>query len=148
MKLSPDQRGRLLGRFGGRCAYCGEVLGKNWQADHVEPLERVSKCEVVRSGRSVRYVYTPTGEMKYPERDHIGNLMPACVPCNNNKGTLTLAQWRKSLNHLPDVLQKNYSAWRHAHRFGLVLLGRPEIQFHFEIQPPTRIPRVSLLEST
>ena len=138
MKLSTEQRASLLGRFGGRCAYCGEVLGKKWQADHVEPVKR--------EGKWVAGKFVLSGEMEHPERDHIGNLMPACVPCNNNKGPLSLAAWRKSLNHLPDVLQKNYSAWRHAHRFGLVLLGRSEIQFHFETYIPPARQRVFLLE--
>lgn len=147
MKITTEQRSRLLGRFGGRCAYCGSTLGKKWQADHVEPVGRISNVSVVRTGRStVRYVYTPTGEMKHPERDTLANLMPACVPCNNNKGQLSLEQWRKHLERLPEVLEANYSAWRHAHRFGLVLHGRPSIQFHFETYTPPARPRVFLLE--
>lgn len=43
MSLSKKQRIVLRAKFGGRCAYCGEVLKeKGWHADHVEPVLRKS----------------------------------------------------------------------------------------------------------
>jgi 5-methylcytosine-specific restriction endonuclease McrA len=61
---------RLVNRFGGRCAYCGkqaEVL----HADHVVPLSR--------GGTS-----------------WIGNVLPACAPCNLSKGSKLLVEWRRT----------------------------------------------------
>lgn len=61
---------RLVSRYGGRCAYCGGV-GPLTQ-DHVIPLKR--------GGRHA-----------------IGNLLPACGPCNGSKGTRLLVEWRRHL---------------------------------------------------
>lgn len=61
---------RLVNRYGGRCAYCGEkaVL----QRDHVVPLA--------------------LGGTHGP-----GNITPACQPCNYSKGAVPLTVWRKRL---------------------------------------------------
>lgn len=59
---------RLVNRHGGRCAYCGlrpEVL----HMDHVVPL--------ARGGRHA-----------------IGNVLPACPPCNQTKASRLLVEWR------------------------------------------------------
>ena len=130
MTLTPKQREALKLKYGGRCAYCGSVLGAKWQADHLLPLRREGTWVRKKGGRG--FEYQSLGTMLHPERDTLDNLMPACIPCNNNKADLPLEQWRKSLEHLPEVLEKNYSAWRHANRFGLVLLGRVQVKFHFE----------------
>jgi 5-methylcytosine-specific restriction endonuclease McrA len=59
---------RLVRRHRGMCAYCG--LRPYEHFDHVIPL--------VRGGRH-----------------SIGNLMPACAPCNLSKGSRLLADWRQ-----------------------------------------------------
>ena len=59
--------GRLVARHNHRCAYCGER--RKLTQDHVIPL--------VRGGRHA-----------------IGNLLPACGPCNSSKGTKLLVEWR------------------------------------------------------
>lgn len=59
---------RLVNRHGGRCAYCGErpeVL----HMDHVVPL--------ARGGRHA-----------------IGNVLPACPPCNQTKAARFVVEWR------------------------------------------------------
>lgn len=58
---------RMQRRYGGLCAYCGEQPGDT--RDHVLPVTR---------GGS----------------DSIGNILPACAPCNSSKGTRLLAEWR------------------------------------------------------
>lgn len=58
---------RLCNRYGGRCAYCG-AAGPLHQ-DHVIPI--------VRGGRH-----------------SIGNLLPACKPCNSSKNDTLLIKWR------------------------------------------------------
>lgn len=56
----------LLEAYDGRCAYCGDEAT---QKDHVHPIARDGS-------------------------DDIGNIAPACGPCNMSKGVLTLDEWR------------------------------------------------------
>lgn len=124
--LNKAERERLYQRFRGRCAYCGDKLGKRWQADHVEP--------VGRQGKWIRGKWVQTGGMDHPERDCPENLTPACHLCNINKGNLPLEVWRGLLQRSTEVLHRNYSAYRHAKRFGLVVEAPPKVVFFFERQ--------------
>lgn len=128
MKLSKHQRETLRLKFGGRCAYCGEVLGDRWHADHIEAVER--KLEFVREGYSTRM--RATGEVHRPERDCIENLNPACAPCNIDKHAMSLEEWRKKLQRAVDVLTRNQPTYRHAKRFGLVQETGAQVVFFFE----------------
>lgn len=56
----------LLASYGGCCAYCGDPAT---QKDHVHPVAK---------GGS----------------DDIGNIAPACAPCNMSKGASTLDEWK------------------------------------------------------
>lgn len=58
---------RLIARYDGRCAYCGEVAPLT--RDHIVPLSRGG-------------------------RHSIGNLIPACRRCNGSKGARLLVEWR------------------------------------------------------
>lgn len=61
---------RAFARQGGRCAYCGTPASaeiRSW--DHVVPLSRGGT-------------------------DSIGNLLLACLPCNQQKHTKTVTEWR------------------------------------------------------
>lgn len=58
----------IVQRFEGRCAYCG-VQAAKLNKEHVIPL--------VRGGSH-----------------SIGNLVPACEPCNKSKGKKTVMEWR------------------------------------------------------
>jgi 5-methylcytosine-specific restriction endonuclease McrA len=129
MALSKKKREALKQKFGGKCAYCGEELGKRWQADHIEPVRRIHKWVRQASGRSRAVA---TGEMEYPENDHEDNLIPACCACNNHKHAATLEQWRAQLERLPGVCERNHSAFRHAVRFGLVIPNPQKVVFYFE----------------
>lgn len=60
---------KMFNRFSGRCAYCKESLGENYHIDHVMP---------VSLGGS----------------NGIGNLVPACPPCNVSKYNYLLSEWR------------------------------------------------------
>lgn len=60
---------RLLNRHGYRCAYCGERPTKI-HMDHVVPLMRGGKHQ-------------------------IGNVLPACAPCNLSKNARLLADWKR-----------------------------------------------------
>lgn len=124
MRLTKVERETLRGKFGGRCAYCGDTLGVRWHADHVEPVER--KLARV-DGRLIT-----TGELHRPERDTLKNLFPACAPCNIDKHTFTLENWRRKLQDACNVLARNQPTYRHALRFGLVQETGAVVTFHFE----------------
>lgn len=125
MKLTKSQREGVRLMFGGLCAYCGQPLGDRWHADHVEPVER--KLTHTPTGRVVA-----TGELHKPERDTLGNLMPACPPCNIDKHTLSIEGWRRKLEGACGVLARNQPTYRHAVRFGLVSETGVRVEFHFE----------------
>lgn len=59
---------RLAGRYRGCCAYCG-AKPKKLEIDHVMPVSRGG-------------------------RHSIGNVLPACPPCNRAKGAKFLVEWR------------------------------------------------------
>lgn len=59
---------RLIARFDNKCAYCECGLDGRFTIDHVVP--------VARGGRH-----------------SIGNLVPACLPCNSSKRDLLLFEW-------------------------------------------------------
>ena len=129
MKLTKKQRAEVFAMFGGHCAYCGHRLGEKWHADHVEPVVR--KLEFVRAeGRPTKM--RTTGEAWYPERDHIGNMMPACVPCNIRKGGEDVESFRRGMERSVDVARAATSAYRHALRFGLIQERAGPVVFHFE----------------
>jgi 5-methylcytosine-specific restriction endonuclease McrA len=129
MKLTKAQREQVRGMFGGRCAYCGLPLSEKWHADHVEPVVR--KLEFVREAGKPTTMRA-TGEVWWPERDHIGNIMPACVPCNIRKGGEDLESFRRGMERSIQVMRDNYSAYRHALRFGLVEEKPAKVVFYFE----------------
>jgi len=67
LQVTEKDWARLVARYGGLCAYCQE---RPWShRDHIIPLARGG-------------------------RHSIGNLLPACAPCNHSKGSKTLAEWR------------------------------------------------------
>ena len=125
MKLSKQQREQVRLRYGGRCAYCGEVLGARWCADHREPVRREMRWVPEVGLRR-------TGRVQRPEHDHIGNLMPSCAPCNNYKHDHDLETFRRNLQGACGVLSRNQPTYRHAIRFGLVQETQAPIVFFFE----------------
>mgnify|MGYP000031088234 CR=1 FL=1 len=58
---------RLVARHDGLCAYCG--INKTEHRDHVVPIARGGT-------------------------DSIGNILPACAPCNLSKGSSLLIEWK------------------------------------------------------
>lgn len=128
MKLTKIQRETLRGKFGGRCAYCGDPLADRWHADHFENVERKMKWAEADGRRRL----VCTGEVHRPERDTIANLMPACAPCNIDKHAMTLEDWRGKLQRAAEVLARNQPTYRHAVRFGLVQETGAPVVFYFE----------------
>ncbi|KWA84283.1 HNH endonuclease [Burkholderia ubonensis] len=125
MALTKAEREVVRAKFGGRCAYCGCLLEQRWHADHFEPVER--KLAFHREKGVVS-----TNELRHPERDTVANSMPACPPCNIDKSTFSLEQWRAKLQRSCEVLQRNQPTYRHALRFGLVVETQAPVTFYFE----------------
>ena len=125
MKLNKKQREALKMKFGGHCAYCGELLSDKWHADHIEAVKR----DIIHVGGGKLI----SGEMTRPHLDTIENMNPACVPCNTNKSSMTLKHWRSVLTHYRDVqLLRDSTHARHLHRFGLIEIKQEPVMFYFE----------------
>lgn len=125
MRLTKQEREVVRGKFGGRCAYCGCELGDRWHADHFEAVVRNMRWE---RGKG----FVPTGTLLRPQHDTIDNLMPACAPCNIDKGSNSLDWWRGKLQGAVGVLARNNPTFRHAMRFGLIEETNAPVRFYFE----------------
>lgn len=69
-------------RLGSRCYYCGKYMGEIYESiDHVQPIEKQGT-------------------------NHIDNLVPACLSCNQKKHTKTLNEWIQ-LHGLPKLFTTN-----------------------------------------
>jgi len=116
MKLTKKQREDLKQKYNGHCAYCGELLGDKWHADHLEPIRR-----------------NGDGTCINPEKDNYDNLMPACTKCNHNKRSLNLENWRDLLIHYRDVqVIRDCSQFAHLVRFGMIEVKKEPLLFYFE----------------
>lgn len=122
---SKSQREALRQKFGGKCGYCGEHLTK-MHADHIEPV--------------IRIVNDPWGKplppserrMINPERNVVGNMMPACGPCNISKGGYKLEEWRAMLARSHEIVAREKSIFRAGVRFGVIEVTDRPVVFHFE----------------
>lgn len=131
MKLTKAQRVELKQKFDGNCSYCGEELGERWQADHLVPVEREViwyKCEKSRKMKS------KSGEMRKPEHDHIDNMMPSCIKCNNDKSSMSIESWRYVIKDRIKTLNESpvYASYQKAKRYGLVVETNAEVVFYYE----------------
>lgn len=146
MSLSPKKRTALYGMFGGLCAYCAAVLPeKGWHADHIEPVHRewwkaLRPKTTQRWSEETQSVITVDNDRKVgferPENHRDDNYFPSCRACNIDKSCMSLEVWRGSLESKVRVLRDNYSAFRHAERFGLVAQVKTKVVFYFETVSP------------
>ena len=118
MALSKKQRAVLREKWGGKCAYCGCDLGDKWHADHIEAVDRKW--------------WLPGSPHSRPENDTLANMNPACPPCNIDKHSMKLEDWRKTMQRSNEVLMRDVSTFRRAVRYGLVKLSAEPIVFYFE----------------
>jgi hypothetical protein len=129
MTLTKNQRAVLRLKFGGKCAYCGCDLPENgWHADHVDPVHR-------EWWKTTDWLLRHPGSVagfERPENDRLDNLFPSCRACNIDKHASPLESWRQQMQKRVDVCRRNYSAFRHAERFGLVVEVKIPIVFWFE----------------
>lgn len=118
MKLSKAERESVRLKYDGLCAYCGELLPERWHADHLEPV--------------VRDWYKSGAPASRPENDHLANMMPACPPCNIDKHSIRLEDWRGMIERSNDVLLRDNGTFRRAVRYGLVISKVRPVVFYFE----------------
>lgn len=123
MKLTKKQREELKQKYDGHCAYCGELLGSRWHADHFQAVRRNWKYI-----KGVKY-YT---DLEHPEHEHIDNYMPACISCNLDKNSLDIEDWRQMIANKVACLNRDSTTYQKAKRYGLVVEINAEVIFHFE----------------
>lgn len=122
---SKKQKAALREKFGGRCAYCGEVLTK-MHADHLKPITRVTTDPW---GKPL-----PASECKVmnPDRNVVSNMMPACAPCNLHKHSYSLEGWRDLIARSAEIVAREKSTFKAGVRFGLIVVKQKPVVFHFE----------------
>ena len=120
-RLTKAQRLEVHDRYGGRCGYCGNPLGKSWCCDHVEPVMRGwNDAELARYGLK-RGEHGPA------------NWMPACARCNQWKASMSLELFRCEIRTQAARLLRDSPQYRLAHDFGVVkAVVSPRVRFHFE----------------
>lgn len=107
-RLTKKERQAVFDRMKGHCAYCGcEITISEMQVDHVMPLRK--------------------GGL-----DTLENMLPACRSCNHYKSTLTVQQFRDTVEKMPYRLMRNNATFRNAVRFGLVNSNPHNVIFFFE----------------
>ena len=124
-KNTKHQRAALKNKYGGRCAYCGNILDK-MQADHLEPVIRLT---VDAGGRPL-----PSSERKMlrPDRNKLSNMMPACPPCNNSKGGYNLEQWRDLISRSGEIVARQKPIFKAGVRMGVITVSCEPVVFYFE----------------
>ena len=113
-KLTPQERRTVYNKMDGHCSYCGCILNyEDMQVDHVVPL----------NGWSQR------------GSDDLDNMLPACRSCNHYKSTMSLENFRKMVENMPEALARDSVTYKNAVRFGLVLPNPHPVVFYFERRP-------------
>ncbi len=137
--MKKKDREIIYNKYGGRCAYCGDILQKGWHVDELLPCRRKQKwipgnwegdptCEnvVYKEGRWVSDGY------EHPERLHIDNQMPACASCNINKHSMELEDFRKLIQGFMKHLNEVNVQYKVAKRYGLITETPKPVIFYFE----------------
>lgn len=113
--MTKTQRQSVFDKYNGRCAYCGCNLEKGWHVDHIEPVVRGVKKDLL-----------------YPQNDRIDNYNPACARCNIQKNSFTVEQFRNNIKQFVNSLNQYNTQYKFAKRYGLVLETNIEVKFYFE----------------
>ena len=126
-------RQAIFNKYGGKCAYCGELLVKGWHVDELLPCRRKERI-ILGHWRGATWVSTktvPDGYM-HPERLHTDNQMPACASCNINKHSMSLEEFRSLIAGFMKHLNEINTQYKIAKRYGLVKETGEEVVFYFE----------------
>ena len=132
MKLTQSQRAALRMKFGGRCAYCGEMLPeKGWHADHMEPVLRISEVDE-RARQKGLWKLKATGKLTYGQHDSLENHFPACAPCNLFKATFSVELFREQIAKQVERARASSVNFRTAERFAQIKVTTSPVVFWFE----------------
>jgi len=104
--FSKQKREEVKSKFGGKCAYCGNLLDK-FHVDHKKPL--------LHGGTH--------------DDD---NLVPACPSCNAWKSAWDLEGFRKQVSEQIQRLNDYSANYKLAKRYGLIKEITTDVIFHFE----------------
>jgi 5-methylcytosine-specific restriction endonuclease McrA len=85
-KYSPSRITKILAKTGGRCWYCGVALVPHPKMAAVEDPHYLYTSDLQHIDH-----FTP---LTAGGRSDIGNLVPACAPCNVSKNNRTLQDFR------------------------------------------------------
>ena len=113
--MKKADRQSIFDKTEGVCFYCGQCLPQRWHADHFHP--------VVRS---------PDGTMKYPERDNLTNMIPACPQCNKLKNSFSMECFRGIIQKFVSSLNLYTNQYKFAKKYGLVVETEKKVTFWFE----------------
>ncbi len=118
MAIKKSVREKVYKKFGGCCAYCGQLMEyKQMQVDHYYP-----QCKA-------RYYAARKIDVHAEE-----NLMPTCRRCNHYKRAATPNQFRKLMKTLHERLEKIYIL-KVAVDFGMATIQPFDGLFYFERLP-------------
>lgn len=129
MKLTKQQRQALKEKYNGRCAYCGDLLGERWHADHIEPVKRYTKW-IASDMFTQERIYE--NFQKHPERNTLENFNPSCPSCNIVKSSMSLDSFRKIIRGFITSLNRDSTQYKFAKRYGLLEEKEIEVRFWFE----------------
>lgn len=125
-RLTRTEREFIFQKTNGHCAYCGrELKYEQMQVDHVIPLDG----------------------WNYSGPDTLDNMLPSCRSCNHYKSRSSLETFRKMLERIPGVLQRDNVTYQIAVRFGLVIPSPHPVKFYFEQNPDQFSDLFRLLEA-
>lgn len=128
--MKQPKREIIKQKFGGLCAYSGTPLKEDWQVEHILPVER----DLL------------TNKPKYPERNHIDNLIPVQKILNHYKHSLSLEEFRNWLlgglhlrlaklpkkTNSPTTIKRAKYLWEVADLFGITPEKPFNKKFYFE----------------
>ncbi len=153
--MTKADRQLVFDKYGGRCAYCGELLQKGWHVDELLPVRRKYKNVQAHWRNKITKKPREKGDMRlsdpcfdehfeyvnakqvpdgyeHPERMHIDNQMPACASCNINKHSMDLESFRELIKGFINSLNSYYVQYKIAKRYGLIVETIKPIVFYFE----------------
>lgn len=152
--MNKADRQKVFEKYGGRCAYCGCELKRNWHCDHLEPVNRIQKRVDGFYRHKVTKERLPAGapmpnkwwedyenvpsklvfdRMQNPERDTVENSMPSCHSCNITKSSMSLQGFREYIEQTVESLNKNhYAAYKFAKRYDQIIETVKPVIFYFE----------------
>lgn len=124
--MNKKDRELVFNKYNGHCAYCGCELTKRWHVDHLEPIVRNSEWDKVNSK------FKPNGTCEKPQNENFENYMPSCAPCNIQKNSFTLEEFRRNIKYFVNSLNLYSTQYKFAKRYGLVTENDIEVKFYFE----------------